>query len=437
MKRIFLIILTLVMIISLVSCSSSNIKQPSADSENGVDTQEQESPPNEFEGVTVRISDPRGVGGTPHLVGPDYPNNGYAAMFDYGELAKKANINLEITGLTNEERTLKILAEDSDIDIYIFHQADIKFIKDKGIFEPIDSEIIDSFISKTFSDLQANAIDKNGNTVMMPVEYAIQALFIPKQAVEEIGVKPEDIEYLDDFLAYLENYKGKRETYGINDSFFFQLEQQYSYYHCDFDNGQFDYDNEFFRSIYERLLGNYTAYDGIMTSKYSLPIKFDTNSVEKNLFRMTAIGNYTTYTKPEEAKHFFDNFVSFPLPKISDKVEKNMVSVASFAYINPYSKNKEAALKVLEAIAENYFDITGPGGGANLMFKDTDIYPDHIDTDSQVFKEFLEMADNSVILFYNTNKETSLIDFEYLYGEKTLDEAITERSRVVNIMLNE
>ena len=67
-------------------------------------------------------------------------------------------------------------------------------------------------------------------------------------------------------------------------------------------------------------------------------------------------------------------FMTFPVPKYDEKVEKNMLSVASFAYINPYSENKEAAVKLLETIAENYYSIVS-SNCAYFIFSDTSMYP--------------------------------------------------------------
>ena len=47
------------------------------------------------------------------------------------------------------------------------------------------------------------------------------------------------------------------------------------------------------------------------------------------------------------------------------------------------------------------------------------------------------MSDNSEMLFYDFNDVVSEIDHEYAYKELTLDEAIEERTRVVDIKLNE
>ena len=115
-------------------------------------------------------------------------------------------------GFTDENRTLKILAGDKDIDIYFFFHDDAKYILDNNLVSPIDSDIIDEFNSKTFDCLQDICVDKSGNTIMMPLEYSIFSLFVPKQAVEELGLTAQDIEYWEDFYNYLTDYTGPRKS---------------------------------------------------------------------------------------------------------------------------------------------------------------------------------------------------------------------------------
>ncbi len=428
-KRILSIILAIILIILSTSCTSPTVDEPPVEQD--------------FSNTVVTVSD-LGANEQGFTVNTDGVCSIRApgGTLNYRELAKSANIPLEVKGLTTENRAMKILAQDSDVDIYLMSHTDVKLILDNGAYEPIESDIISDYVSKTFEPLQELCIDSSGNVIMMPIEYSISGLYIPKKAVEELNIKAEDIEYLDDYLEFLRSYTGDRECYGTTDGLFYEMECQYNYYFCDFENGVFDYDTELYRGLYEELLGNWVDDGtGRKTPWFYRPIKYDTKSVDKNLFKLTTMGSYIDYFKLADvysqgtAESFFEDFVSFPIPKLNEQVETSNVASACFAYINPYSENKEAAVKLLETIAEDYFGFASENA-SQIIFSDPEMYPDWYDTDSQVFKEYVEMSNDSVMFFYDRLEERFDV-WDYSAGEITLDEAIAERSRVVNIMLNE
>ena len=434
MKKLILVLLSLLM---LVSCTASDTENTPSSGSTGdtVQPESSDSGDNEFAGMTVRVSDPLFSAGA-ELITPDPSHYRVGGLFDYTKLSQLSGMNIEVHGFTDENRTLKILAEDSDIDIYFFFHDDAKYILDNNLVSPIDSDIIDEFNSKTFEALQKVCVDENGNTVMMPLEYSILSLFVPKQAVEELGLTAQNIEYWEDFYNYLTNYNGPRKSYGNGFNLFHLIEMQYHYYNCDLENGEFDYDNEDFRRLYETLLGNWVFDGQSYNQPYFLNVPLNKFDPDENLFDLNGISRYLSLSDPENNEIRAQEFVTFPVPKYDEKVEKNMLSVASFAYINPYSENKEAAVKFLETIAENYYSIVS-SNCAYFIFSDTSMYPEAIDTESQLFKDFIAMSDNSEILFYDFNDVVSEIDYEYTCMELTLDEAIEERTRVVDIKLNE
>lgn len=360
----------------------------------------------------------------------------YAGMFEYEALAEKSGMNIEVHGLSDENQTLKILAGDSDIDIYFLYLSDMQFIKEKGLCSPIESDIIEQFNSKTFSALRDYCVDENGDIIAMPVSQQISALYAPKRAVDELGIEAEDIEYLDDFLELVRSYDGKRQNYGFHTMFYYELENQYHYYYCDLENGEFEYDNEVFRKLYEDLLGGWVADGNDYRPEFSKFIGDYVLDEDENLFTYISISRMLSVTDAEKNKTITDSLVCFPIPKLDENVENNVVSSAAFTYINPYSKNKEAAIELLETIAQNYYEVTY-WYSIPYIFSDMSMYPDAIDTDSQLFKDYIAMCNNSKMLLYSVNDEVSYIDWQYSRYELTLDDAIAERTRVVDIKLNE
>ena len=104
--------------------------------------------------------------------------------------------------------------------------------------------------------------------------------------------------------------------------------------------------------------------------------------------------------------------------------------------INPYSKNKEAALKVLELLASDYFKYTGTSF-SGFVYEDKDMYPERYHPDSEIFNDFLNIINsNNKIAYYTFSVQRLDID-DYQAGKLTLEEAVAEYQRQVDIWLNE
>ena len=115
MKRLFILLISFVM---LASCATSDAgNADSSTGSNGTAQPEASgSGVNEFAGTTIRISDPLFSAGA-ELITPDPSHYRVGGLFDYTKLSQLSGMNIEVHGFTDENRTLKILAEDSDIDI--------------------------------------------------------------------------------------------------------------------------------------------------------------------------------------------------------------------------------------------------------------------------------------------------------------------------------
>ena len=61
-------------------------------------------------------------------------NNGYLDNFNYHALSKKTGIKISTTDYMTDEFLIKILAEDSDVDIYLIRSTDILQLSEKGIY---------------------------------------------------------------------------------------------------------------------------------------------------------------------------------------------------------------------------------------------------------------------------------------------------------------
>lgn len=351
----------------------------------------------------------------------------------------------------SEDIYVKLLAGDSDVDIYFVPMSIIKPLVDQGVYVPINSEVVTKFNAGCFDYINEAAKDKNGQIVAMPIYDYTSLVVYPVQAAEELGFAREDITYYDDFQALVESTTERKSYINGTGTLYFSLEDQYDYYYNDFANKKAKYDTELFRHIYSHLDGwqrkenlSYTVPKG-----YSVPSELgvqgnklaynsDTVLFNINVRYQDVLGVMERYSWDNLGDFKFDvnDWRAIHMPWITEKVDKNISSIW-YAIINPYSKHYDEAVKVLEYVAENYFDsVYGYAGDYPIIRKDISEYPEKYHTETQIFKDAYEIAENGCILSYRMPDIQNDIE-GFQSGRITMDEAIAERQRQIDSWLNE
>lgn len=122
-----------------------------------------------------------------------------------------------------------------------------------------------------------------------------------------------------------------------------------------------------------------------------------------------------------------------PFPKLQSASEKNLVAL-SYAYVNPYSKQKEAATEYLEVVLEGQEKcISMP-----LFFReDMEFYEPYYDTSAPAFQDLYGIfRDADVTLGYAWDLSTEYIT-DYQRGLISFDEAIDRRQKCAETGLYE
>ena len=414
------------MIVLMSSCSGGK--------ENQAVTQSTEAEI-DYSGTILKVND--------RTAGTDFSTG--VGQLNYQSLFMDTDIKFRSTNYSMDETRLKLLAGDSDIDIYIISASEIPSFIENGFYTPFESEVIDEYISQCHEMLQEYSyID--GKAAFVPVLLSIPAILIPKSAIEETGVKYSDIEYLDGYLEFARSYEGDRIAFTNGALLFFELESQYQHYYCDFANKQIDYMTPEYLELYEKMLSGYLRYAQEPGAPEGFTHTLSGISSNSNLALMSygLYSNYASFNEKNDGtddvvdatgpSSFFDKWRAFPVPKVSSKVTSTDVS-ATYAMINPYSDNKEAALKVLEEIATNYYDYAA-SYRFSFMFKDIAAYPEHYHPDSEIFNDFFNIVSNGFIFPYQVITSHPDIE-EYQNGRATLEEAVAMYQREVEMWLNE
>ena len=366
--------------------------------------------------------------------------------FEFEAISQATGIKISTTNYLIDEFFIKILAGDSDVDIYFVRPTEIRLLCEQGIYYPFESEIISDFNDRCFDYLK-DCCDVEGQTVYMPISNSVTAVLMPKVAIEETGMEYSDIEYLDGYLEFARNYSGSRTAFTNGSTLFSLLENQYEHFVCDFENNEFDYITPEYLNLYESLLGGYLRY----AQEPGAPAGFTHSLAQNGACHsdnvLMTIGSYDSYQDYNDSSYgngtynaygksvFFEKWRAFPLPKISDKVSGNPTSNL-FAMINPYSENKEAAVKVLEEIASNYYVYGDYYTSYSFLFEDKSDYPEKYHPESEIFSDFYDIVKNGYINKYVIFTSHPDIE-EYQNGRATLEEAVAMYQREVEMWLNE
>ncbi|MBQ8623391.1 MAG: hypothetical protein IJ424_03320 [Oscillospiraceae bacterium] len=342
-----------------------------------------------------------------------------------------------------DEIVVKILAGDSNVDIYLLGSSEIDLLKKRSIYYPLESDVIDNFVDGCFDYLSESVTDDEGKIIALPISIYESFLSYPIAAETELGFTSEDIKYYRDFHGLINSYDGERVSYAMGANLFFNYDSQYENYYCDFDNMVYDYDTDVYRGIYS-LLDGWQRY-GLSPSMpgFSNPAVLGADGgrlifdESETLFLTTK--KFSDFIFANTADPYVDiepcnlnNWRAVHIPWISQDVSENYVN-ATYAFINPYSKHYDEAVKFLEYIAENYFDSIST---YTFIRVDKEEYPDTYMKETQMFSDVYDICKNGFVSEYTVSSSRNDIE-EYQTGRATLDEAIAMYQREVEIWLNE
>ena len=145
---------------------------------------------------------------------------------------------------------------------------------------------------------------------------------------------------------------------------------------------------------------------------------FKTISMEQHLIETARIGS-------EKFKELLEGWRVLPFPKLQSDSEKGLVAL-SYAFVNPYSRQQEAAVEYLECILENQTDIVQ----LPLFFReDIEYYEPYYDVSVPAFQDIYGIFRDSVVKYgYSWERYSDYIT-DYQHGLISFDEAIERRQK--------
>lgn len=372
------------------------------------------------------------------------PEDISVSHINLSELAKYTDVEINYITISQSEMLLKIMAGDTDVDIYLVTGKTARILLEKNIYTPLESETIADFNDSCFDYIADYCLADTGDIGLMPVSSYVPAIVYPLEAADEVGFTKDDLRYFDDFMEFVRNHGSTRNPFQAGTVIFDNLHTQYTEYYCDMKNGKFDYTTDLYRSFYcEPELSD--KKDDQETMLFKSPMLYiderhpeanpksliDPNHFSDITLLCAGLYNYSDYA--ENCPTFFTEWGAAPMPSISEQATGNFVDV-EFAYINPHIESKESAIEVLEVISQNLMNIRGGQALYSFILEDKTAYAKDYHPESQVFNDYFDIAKKGFIFSYYW--EPTIRD-KYFEGILTADEALESYQRQVEIWLNE
>ena len=381
----------------------------------------------------------------------------YNLSFSMSELSKRSGLaigkyvcpeNVDSKEFV-EQLMIKLMAGDSDVDVYIFYTTDpftLKLAND-GVTYPLDeSEVIKEENAKLFDSISRQLKTPSGKIWGIPLRSDIEVLVTYPDNMKKAGLKPE---IFKDYFTMLDAFKEispeDRENISIwGIDYGTMLIESYIT-----NNRPVDFGSKLFRDFFDRMWSGWMIWTeknenspylgGAQGSNYfwdeeGLDRKLDTDNT--SIF-MCSAKDVIKYEKLSDGTEIY------PVPLISEDYSQ-AVRLTQVAVVNPYGKHRENAVKLLEALAIEMRE----NGNLGVSYKDPADYlsvsytdlkePKGIDTESRAFKAVYEIVSNAVICDYGMINDYLLNEIRnYQYGNIDFETAIKSMQRKEDAYRNE
>ncbi len=334
----------------------------------------------------------------------------------------------------DEELKLKLLAGDSDVDIYFFSMSTRigRDIRNAHCYAPLTDESIIKTRSKYWDWVADYSVNDNGEIWCLPTGAGASAIYYVPENIEKLGIKPDDFRTVEGLLASAKKIadEGSYKTF-IHSSDFVQVMERI--YNANY--GYSSYDNDIYRKLAESI---YLGWDNdaypldpiAELPGFTNPVLYYPFGSDSWSWKETTITDYdpSRFDSPEK-------FRALPYPAVASADEKDCAEI-SYAIINPNSTKIEAAQAYLGFIADHGFEYIN---GSSYMFKDKEMYENDKLYGLPVFDDIYELNKNVTVWeAMAAYDKTYFSNFEeYQRGEITLDEFVARQQHKAEVMMNE
>ena len=310
----------------------------------------------DYQTVVLRGTDPSQRAEISLTVYSSYNSYVQNAAYTFGN----THSNVEVVMATSYEDVVQAMMNQSDaVDIYVLSVSDPGYaaLLERGYLADLSSsDKITNFVNSVYPGLQ-DVLIRDGKVVALPVELYTSCMSYSPKAAEALGVTELPTSWLElfrflaeDAPALLESHEGYNilPTYNtaedMRNQLFTQMFQDYMLY-LEKEDVEFAFDTDLMHSLldaFEKIdftkLGLMEDYDDDDSVSYS-------SDDDKTLFSTWGTVDCRVYNMTSTS--------TLPLMlSLGTEDSPRLRAEMSVAFVNPYSKNQEAAIEYLETTVD-------------------------------------------------------------------------------------
>lgn len=333
----------------------------------------------------------------------------------------------------DEQLTMKLMAEDTDVDIFILYPNDFRYkLANDGTCYPLNnSSVLTNENEKLFNEVGNYLRTPSGEIWGIPIRSWNDLFIVSEKNMKKSGLSESMFEDYDSLFKAFSTINDRKGIFihsidlGKNEIINYITNHK----PVNFLTGEFI---AFFRNMWdgwimyeeEGTMNNpYFGTEGIRKScidgYLSAPDDFVVGMINENILLQN-------HEKLADLK-------VYPIPGIL-REDRSSIMLPLIAIVNPNGENIENALKVMESLAV-YIRESGKLG---IVFKEVSEYPDSIDTESESFKTLYDINSRAIVADYGITSDILLNEVRrFQKKEIDLDTAIRSIQRKEDAYRNE
>ena len=344
-----------------------------------------------------------------------------------------------------DKMMIKLMAGDPDVDIYILYPSSYnvgKLSRDDVCYDLGSSDLIRQENYSYFDYVSEYFKTPSGKIWGVPLSTGIDVLAVFPENLEKTDInKTAFVDYFE-FMKCLEKLRNIKGVFVSGEEYGYELMRNYIS-----NNSPVNYNSNDYRAFFESMWSGWTLYGNMGYENHPLLgeavsritdedgdehiISMQENRLlidpDETLFHMVSewdiLNNEELFTKAE----------IYPLPLISPEYTQD-IYIGRIAVINPYGKNRDKAVKVMESIVER----SKQSGINGIIYSDINEYDPDIDPDSKLFKDLYEIREKAIIGDDSVLNDIFLNEVPaYQRAEIDLDTAIKSMQRKEDAYRNE
>ncbi|MDE7297900.1 MAG: hypothetical protein K2N94_03590 [Lachnospiraceae bacterium] len=271
-----------------------------------------------------------------------------------------------------EAAVAELMAGNSEVDIYLLG-GDIvsRRCRDLGLYVDLqDSRIISEYLDSCLDSVQGVARLENGEIWMLPLDTSMMVTWYVPENMEHFGLTADNLdtvrEYLEtmEMLESLQENRGDYQYYCSISTFMTVSDGAYSHDYNDFENGKVNFLTDTYRWLAETLWTGwdmsgppahhspfYSAIEDYTSTDVAIVGATRDLDKSKVIFKTGVASDHLMYQFVADGtiNEKLEGWQMMGTPGM-DAPEKETGMGLTFAVVNPYSRQKEAAVAYLEGI---------------------------------------------------------------------------------------